>query len=501
MLILTAVVAGAVGNVFGGLASIARGSWFALLVTLAIPVLNRLGDRQGDDREGHPILLLPTLGCGLVAGALTGVGYQWLDARLPYDLASPHIAGWAQYASAILGAVLMLLAYRLRLVSRRLRLAMPYLVWGGAAVADGVRFVPLVVRAPGFAGPAFLGGIASVSIFVFCWLLALKHHDRMYDPDASAGDREGGRAVRLACRVAGAAALVLGFSFLLARQIGFAHTWHTAVVWDHPELSQDLGGCLYRAAPSPASRDRLDLHRTDPEETWPGHLERITRSDAVLWGDVFIAAERTAVRGWNLKTGEMTLEFPMEWASIALSPDGTYLACVGNHAGDPMDALVVAVIQTSDGTMIRELNVGLQREGVCWTADGKGLVGVVGESESPQLAVTWVSGETTGTSTMLGPGTRPHRDGSTGDVLFLHDNSLWHRTLDPAQPPERIADHLAGVVDFELARDDSVLLVTRERFHRFAAPRHYILAVDLADPRRKHLITDRHTPSWCLWQP
>jgi hypothetical protein len=500
-LILTGALAGVVGSLFGGLAAVARGLALALLLTLAIPALNAVSRRAEDDETDQPpLLLVPTLLCGLVAGGLAAVAARWLDVRLPYPLAAPHIAGWAQDLSAVLYGVLMLLGYRLRLRSRRWHQAMPYLVWGGAAIADGVRFLPLLFHAPSFVAPAFLGAIANVSVFALGWVLALRLHDPQYLPFDDEDDREHGlRVTVLAVRVAVFAGVLVCLAFLFARQVGFAHAWYTKIVWQHPELAEGLGGHLYLAPVTKGTKDRLDLERTNPSRTWPGLLERTSRSDAVLNGKVFIVGEQTAVRGWNLETGEMTIEFPMEWASIALSPDGQYLACVGNHAGDSVDALRVAIIQTADGTMIQELGLLFQRQGVCWTADGKHLVGVFGKGKDRELIVAPLAEEGAVVQN-LGPGTRPHLDPATGEILYLNNNALWRRDL-AADEPERVAGGMIGVADFHLTADPRRLLVTRQRFHRFAAVRHYILVVDLDAPARRHVLSSAHIPSWCLWTP
>lgn len=502
-LILCGTLAGVLGSMLGGLPAIARGALLALLLTLAVLVINLLARwaQEKSESEEPPLLLVPTLVSGLVAGTILVFANRWFDMRLPYGPADAYIAGWAQDLSALLYGTLVLLAYRMRLRSPGWHRAMPFLVWAGAALADGVRFLPLVVREPSFATPTFLGAIASVSVLVFGWLLSLKLHDRQYDP-FGLDDAEEGSArrslVRFAVRAVTVAVAMVCAAFLFARQVGFAHVWYTTVVWNHPELVDRVPGRLYAAPASQGQRDRLDLVRTNPEESWPGFLERTSRGDAVLLGDTIIVAEPSAVRGWNLATGEMTIEFRMEWASIALSPDQQYLACLGNMSGDPVDSVLLAILQTSDGTMVQEMTPGFQRQGICWTADGKGIVGVASQGKEKQVLVA-AKRDNEGNIT-LWPGTRPRLDAATGAILFLHEDALWQREIG-SEEPQRIVGGMEGVTDFQFTSDPDILLVARERLHRFGSARHYLLAVDLAAPDRRHVLSARHIPSWCLWQP
>ena len=499
-LILCGTLAGAVGSLLGGLPTISRGALLTLLLTLAVLVLKLCPRRAQEEEDGPPLLLVSTLVCGLVVGLILALADRWLDVRLPYDLAAAHIPGWAQDLSAMLFGVLVLVAYRLRLRSPGWQRAMPFLVWAGAAVADGVRFLPLIARAPSFAVPAFLGGVANASVLVFGWLLALKLHDPQYDPFPEEEDERGTarrRLARFAVRALSVTVALVCAAFLFARQVGFAHAWYTTVVWNHPELVARVPGRLYSAPATPGERDQLDLICTNPDESWPALLERSSRGDAVLLGDIVIVAEPTAVRGWNLKTGETVIEFRMEWASLALSPDGTLLACVGNLEGDPVDALRLAILQTEDGTMIEDLSPGFQRQGVCWTADGKQVVGVVGTGEETHLVTTRKNGQA---GIALWPGTRPHLDPTTGEILYLHEGTLWRRAIG-SDEPQQVAPHMAGVTDYRLTSDPEILMVARERLHRFGAPRHYLLALDLAAPDRRHVLSARHIPPWCLWEP
>ena len=503
-LLLCGALAGALGGICGGLAPLFRSAALGLLLTLAVPVLNRLSRRAGDEEDERPLLFVPSLVCGIVVGALYAGIRFWLNDKIPYSLTAPHIAGWAEHLSGLLFGVLMLQAYRLRVLSARWHAAMPFLVWLGASLADGVRFLPLVLRVPDFAGPAFLGGIANVSVLSFGWVLALRLHDPEYrisrneDTETSGDEPRPFRLRLLAARVLAAAALLVGGAYLFARQVGFVHLWHTEVVWNHPELAERLTGSVYSAELAPGAKNQLDLRRTDPERVWPALLERSARGDAILHGDVLFVGEHTAIRAWNLETGVMTIEFPMEWASIALSPDGQRLACVGNHAGDPIDDLRLAILRAEDGTMVREARPGFRREGLCWTADGQLLVGVVGPDKDTSLAVLAAGSEETST---LGPGTRPHLDLRTGDILFLHQDALWRRDLT-ARAPVPVADGMAGVRDYSFTADPSLLLVARSRLHRFGAVRHYLLLVDTAaSPNRRHVLSARHIPSWCIWTP
>jgi hypothetical protein len=269
------------------------------------------------------------------------------------------------------------------------------------------------------------------------------------------------------------------------------------VVWNHPELSERVSGQLYSAHHSPSNRTLLDLQRTGPEKSWPGLLEVNSHGDALILGNTIVVAEKTAVRGWDLETGVMTIEFPMEWASLSLSPDGQLLACVGNHSGDAPNDLHVAILRTEDGTMVRDMTIGFQRLGICWTADGQRLIGVVEQDKTPTLVSFGLKGEAGGT---LWPGSRPQLDPATGAILYLHEGTLWRRALGQEEP-ERLVDGLDGVTDYRLAPDGSLLLVARERLHRFGAMRHYLLAIDPAAPDLRHALDDRHVPSWCLWQP
>ncbi len=502
-LILCGTLAGALGSVLGGLPAIARGALLALLLTLAVPVTNLLARRaQGKSAaDAPPLLLVPTLVAGLVVGAVLALASRWLDVRLPYGPAAAHIGGWAQDLSAVLFGTLPLVAYRFRLRSSRWHRAMPFLVWAGAALADGVRFLPLVVRDPSFATSAFLGAIASVSVLVFGWLLSLKLHDRQYDPFGLDDDEEGSTRrslIRFGVRAVAVAVAVVCAAFLFARQVGFAHVWYTTVVWNHPELADRVAGRLYAAPACQGQKDRLDLVRTNPDESWPGLLERSARGDAVLLGDTIIVAEPSAVRGWNLATGEMTIEFRMEWAAIALSPDQQYLACLGNMSGDPVDSMLLAILQTSDGTMIQEMSPGFQRQGICWTADGKSIVGVASQGNDKRILVA-AKRDGEGNIT-LWPGTRPRLDATTGAILYLHEDALWRREIG-SEASQRLTGGMEGVTDFQLTSDPDILLVARERLHRFGSARHYLLAIDLAAPDRRHVLSARHIPSWCLWQP
>lgn len=501
-LILSGILAGAVGGLLGGLTAVARGSLFGLLLVLAVAAVNRLERHARDDgnrRAAPPLLFLPNLACGLAAGVVLVLFGRWLEIHLPHPPEAAHIRGWLGDLSLVLAAVAMLAAYRLRLRSPRWQRAMPFLVWTGAALADGIRFLPLLPHDPGFAAPAFLGGFAAVAIFVFGWLLALRLHDPRYDAhrlDEEEPSLRHGLA-RLVLRLLAVAAALFCAAFLFARQVGFAHAWHTAVVWNHPELAERVAGQLYSAHPSQKVANRLDLHRTAPGGSWPGLLEVSSHGDALLLGDAFVVGERTAIRGWNLETGVLTLEFPMEWASLAASPDGRRLACVGNHAGDATDDLRLLILRAADGTMMRELLVGFGRQGICWTADGQKLVGVNDVDTVPHL---FGLGLRDGSSELLWPGHRPRLDPATGDILYLHDHALWRRAIG-AEEGERLVGGLEGVTDYRLDENTGLLLVSRERLHRFGAMRHYLLAIDLAEPERRHVLDSRHIPSWCLWQP
>lgn len=498
-LILCGTLAGAVGGLLGGLPTVARGGLLGLMLTLLAPPLNWLSRRAEDESGEAPLLLLPNLGCGLAAGLAAVLLGRWLDTRLPYPANAAQIPGWFSDLAVLLTPALMLAGYRLRLRSPRWHRAMPFLVWLGAALPDGLRFLPLVRHDPGFAAPAFLGAFAGVAVFVFGWLLSLRLHDAEYDVHDLDEDEPSLRRslARLAVRLLAVAAVLFCTAYLFARQVGFAHSWHMAVVWNHPELAERVSGQLYSAHPTPGNRHQLDLKRTAPETTWPGLLEVNSHGDALLLGDSIVVAEKTAVRGWNLETGVMTIEFPMEWASLALSPDGRFLACVGNHSGDAPNDLRLAILKTEDGTMIHDLTVGFQRQGLCWTADGQKIVGVVEMDKIPTLFAFTLKGET---SAILWPGKRPRLEPATGAILYLHDDALWRRFPD-REEPERLVGGLDGVTDYRLAPDGGLLLVARERLHRFGAMRHYLLAIDPASPAQRHALDSRHIPSWCLWQP
>jgi RNA polymerase sigma factor (sigma-70 family) len=120
---------------------------------------------------------------------------------------------------------------------------------------------------------------------------------------------------------------------------------------------------------------RLDL--PDLRDYHPAHLSRIMLSpDSEL---IVIAQDampnEPGVMIWKRRTGEKVHEFPGGYGSVAISSDGSLIACGGWGRGVDVNTGVIRLYELATGKLVREMRGQQQRiESLTFSPDGKTLV-------------------------------------------------------------------------------------------------------------------------------
>jgi RNA polymerase sigma factor (sigma-70 family) len=129
---------------------------------------------------------------------------------------------------------------------------------------------------------------------------------------------------------------------------------------------------------------RLDV----PPSKWqnPAHLSRVLFSPD---NELVVAARQAApdeagVIVWDRRSGEKVREFPGGYGSVAVSPDGSLIACGGWGRGADVNSGVVRLYELATGKPVRELHGHQSRiEMLAFSPDGETVIALVGIPRPP----------------------------------------------------------------------------------------------------------------------
>jgi RNA polymerase sigma factor (sigma-70 family) len=129
---------------------------------------------------------------------------------------------------------------------------------------------------------------------------------------------------------------------------------------------------------------RLDMSPSKWQN--PAHLTQILFSPD---NEFVVVAQQAApneagVIVWNRRTGEKVHEFPGGYGSVAVSPDGRFIACGGWGRGDDVNAGVVRLYELATGKPVRELHGHQSRiDLLAFSPDGQTVIAQVGIPRPP----------------------------------------------------------------------------------------------------------------------